>query len=303
MTGGPTPLRIVVADDQASVREGLVALLGLLPDIDVVASAANGEQAIRAVADTHPDAILLDLHMPVLDGIEATRRLAAEHPRVAIVVLTTYDDDASVLAALQAGARSYLTKAADRAEIAQALRSAVAGLAVLDPAIHAKLLQVIKRVASSTRDPYGQGNGVALTSRWDHHLSALTIRQHYRFNWFQLCKRPLAPVQVDHRVGQPADHVERTLWSIVSLPTLSVLDENLPRAVHPDLRDTRYIQKPSDSGLLKQAPNGDGLVILQRDTHCTPRPPLDEDIDTSSYCPLKSISRATKMLINTPWLA
>jgi DNA-binding NarL/FixJ family response regulator len=136
----PMPLRVVVADDQASVREGLAALLGLLPDIEVVATAANGEEAINRVGESHPDAILLDLRMPVLDGIEATRRLVREHPEVAIVVLTTYDDDTSVLAALQAGARSYLTKDADRADIAQALRSAAIGLSVLGPTVQATLV-------------------------------------------------------------------------------------------------------------------------------------------------------------------
>ena len=87
------PLRVVIADDQASVREGLVLLLGGLLDINVVGSAADGEQALALVAEQQPDAILLDLHMPVLDGIGATRRLAAEHPGVAVVVLTTYLDD------------------------------------------------------------------------------------------------------------------------------------------------------------------------------------------------------------------
>jgi len=133
-------LRIVVADDQASVREGLVVLLDLLPDIEVVAAAANGEEALAAVAEAQPDAILLDLHMPVLDGIETTRRLHHDHPEVAIVVLTTYHDDTSVLAALRAGARSYLTKDADRTEIAQALRGAVTGLSVLDPGVQAALV-------------------------------------------------------------------------------------------------------------------------------------------------------------------
>ncbi|HEY3629974.1 MAG TPA: response regulator transcription factor, partial [Jatrophihabitantaceae bacterium] len=127
-----SPLRIVVADDQAAVREGLVLLLGGLPDIDVVGAAADGERALELVAEHQPDAILLDLHMPVLDGIGATRRLTAEHPGVAIVVLTTYVDDTSVREALQAGARSYLTKDADRSEIAQALQAATRGLTVLD---------------------------------------------------------------------------------------------------------------------------------------------------------------------------
>jgi DNA-binding NarL/FixJ family response regulator len=136
----PDALRIIVADDQASVREGLVVLLDLMPGIDVVGAAANGQQALDLVAEQRPDAILLDLHMPVLDGIETTRALTADHPEVAVVILTTYSDDASALAALRAGARSYLTKDADRADIAQALRSAVLGLSVLDPVIQAALL-------------------------------------------------------------------------------------------------------------------------------------------------------------------
>ena len=134
------PLRIVIADDQASVREGLVLLLGGLPGIEVVGAAADGEQALDLVAEHKPDAILLDLHMPVLDGIGATRRLAAEHPDVAIVVLTTYADDSSGPRRAAAGARSYLTKDADHADIAQALHAAVGGLTVFDPRVHATLL-------------------------------------------------------------------------------------------------------------------------------------------------------------------
>ena len=134
------PLRVIIADDQASVREGLVLLLGLVPGIEVTAAAADGQQALDLVAEHHPDAILLDLHMPVLDGIQATRRLSAEHPQVAIVVLTTFVDDASVLAALRAGARSYLTKDADSADIGRALHSAAGGLSVLDPAVQATLV-------------------------------------------------------------------------------------------------------------------------------------------------------------------
>jgi len=143
------PLRVVIADDQASVREGLVLLLGGLPGIEVVGAAADGEQALALVAEHQPDAILLDLHMPVLDGIGATRRLTAEHPGVAIVVLTTYVDDTSVLEALRAGARSYLTKDADRTDIAQALEAAAGGLTVFDPRVHATLLAATSRAADS----------------------------------------------------------------------------------------------------------------------------------------------------------
>jgi DNA-binding NarL/FixJ family response regulator len=136
-------LRIVVADDQATIREGLVLMLGLLPDIDVVGAATNGQEAIDLVEQHRPDAILLDLHMPVLDGIETARRLTAEHPDVAIVILTTYADDSSVLAALRAGARSFLTKDADRADIAHALRSAATGLSVLDHNVQAALVAAV----------------------------------------------------------------------------------------------------------------------------------------------------------------
>ncbi|MFC1408225.1 response regulator [Streptacidiphilus sp. N1-12] len=153
MSTAPVPLRIVVADDQATVREGLVLLLGGLPDIEVVAAAADGQQALELVAEHRPDAILLDLHMPVLDGIGATRRLTAEHPDVAVVVLTTYLDDSSVLDALRAGARSYLTKDADRTDIARALHAAAGGLSVLDPRVQATLLAATGPAAAAPQLP------------------------------------------------------------------------------------------------------------------------------------------------------
>jgi DNA-binding NarL/FixJ family response regulator len=153
VTASEPPLRIIVADDQASVREGLVLLLNGLPDIEVVGAAADGEQAVELVAAHQPDAILLDLHMPVLDGIGATRRLSAEHPGVAVVVLTTYADDGSVLDALQAGARSYLTKDADRVDIARALHAAAGGLAVFDPRVQATLLAAATQSARAEPEP------------------------------------------------------------------------------------------------------------------------------------------------------
>src|ERR1700688_2211658 len=96
------PLRVVIADEEASVREGLVLLLGGLPGIDMVGAAADSSPALALAVEQQPDAVLLDLHMPVLDGIGATRRLVAEHPGVAIVVLTTFADDSTVLDALHA---------------------------------------------------------------------------------------------------------------------------------------------------------------------------------------------------------
>lgn len=136
----PDRLRIVIADDQAVVREGLEMVLDVMPELDVVAAVADGEQALAAVAEHKPDAILLDLHMPVLDGVGTTERLAREHPAVAIVVLTTHADDETIIAALRAGARGYLTKNADRREISRALHSAAAGHTILPPEVTAMLL-------------------------------------------------------------------------------------------------------------------------------------------------------------------
>ena len=169
------PLRVVIADDQASVREGLVLLLGGLPGIEVVGAAADGEQAIAAVAEHHPDAILLDLNMPVLDGIGATRRLVAEHPRVAIVVLTTYVDDANVLEALKAGARSYMTKDADRTDIARALQAAAAGLTVFDPRVHDTLLAATSSATPSLAEAPPPGPGARPDGLTEREAEILTL--------------------------------------------------------------------------------------------------------------------------------
>ena len=104
------PIRVLIADDQGLVREGLATLLAAQDGIEVAATAADGQQAV-ALCDRHlPDVVLMDLRMPQLDGVEATRQIRSAHPQIEIVVLTTYADDASILGALQAGARGYLTK-------------------------------------------------------------------------------------------------------------------------------------------------------------------------------------------------
>jgi DNA-binding NarL/FixJ family response regulator len=136
---------VVVADDQAAVRDALATMLDLLPDIEVVATAADGESALRCVADHDPDVVLMDLHMPGVDGVEATRRIAAAHPRTRVVVLTTYADDDSILAALSAGALGYLTKESGREEIQRGLIAAAAGQAVLDPDVHSRLVRAAGR--------------------------------------------------------------------------------------------------------------------------------------------------------------
>lgn len=134
-------LRVVLADDQTVVRDGLVTLLRLLPGIDVVGAASDGEEAVRLVAEHRPDVLLVDLRMPRCDGVEATARVRAEHPETEVVVLTTYTDDDSVLAALRAGARGFLTKDADAEAIARALHAAAAGQSTVDGEVQRRLVE------------------------------------------------------------------------------------------------------------------------------------------------------------------
>jgi DNA-binding NarL/FixJ family response regulator len=136
-------IRVLAADDQRVVREGLAMLLGLLPDVEVVGTAADGEEVLALAAELRPDVILMDLRMPRMDGVEATRRLRERDPAVKVVVLTTYADDRSVLDALRAGALGYLTKDAGAAEIQQALHRVASGQAALDPAVQLHLVEAI----------------------------------------------------------------------------------------------------------------------------------------------------------------
>ena len=152
MTENPEPVTVVVADDQAAVREGLVLLLGTLPGITVVGQAEDGVAAVETVVATQPQVVLMDLNMPRCDGVEATRRIRADHPGTQVVVLTTYSDDESILGALQAGALGYLTKDATRAEIGRAVLAAAAGQAVLDPAVQQRLLSAAVRAPAAQPD-------------------------------------------------------------------------------------------------------------------------------------------------------
>ena len=128
-------IRVMLADDQRVVREGLGTLLGLLDGIELVATAADGEEAVALAHEHDPDIVLMDLRMPRVDGIEAIRRLAALGDRPRAIALTTYADDASVLGALRAGARGYLTKDAGAEEIRAAVEAVARGEAALDPSV------------------------------------------------------------------------------------------------------------------------------------------------------------------------
>ena len=135
------PARVVVADDQTVVREGIVMLLGLLPGVEVVGAAGDGDEAVALVAELAPDVVLMDLRMPRCDGVEATRRIRTDHPGTQVVVLTTYADDESLFPALRAGARGYLTKDAGGEEIVRAVHSVLSGDAGLSPSVQRRLLE------------------------------------------------------------------------------------------------------------------------------------------------------------------
>lgn len=145
--------RVVVVDDHALFRDGLIALLGSLDDVEVVGEAGDGAEAVEVVAEVRPDVVVMDLHMPVMNGVEATRRILADQPDVAVLVLTMLQDDANVFAAIDAGARGYLLKESGRAELRRALDAVGAGQAILDSAVAATVLAGAAASGAGGADP------------------------------------------------------------------------------------------------------------------------------------------------------
>jgi DNA-binding NarL/FixJ family response regulator len=143
----PSSIRVLVTDDHASFRAGLRALLATAPDVDVVGEAATGEAAVRETGALQPDVVLMDIDMPELDGVEATRRIVDGQPHVAVVVLTMLEDDETVFSAVRAGARGYLLKGARRAEILRAVRAAASGEAIFGPGVARRLVDFFARPA------------------------------------------------------------------------------------------------------------------------------------------------------------
>ncbi len=140
MTAAGAKIRVLIVDDQRVVRDGLVLLIGMLDGIEVVGAARDGAEAVRLAGQLRLDVVLMDLSMPVLDGVAATRMLRERVPGIEVLVLTTYADDASVFPALRAGARGYLTKDADSDQVEAAIHHVNAGRAWLDPVIQARLV-------------------------------------------------------------------------------------------------------------------------------------------------------------------
>ena len=144
-------LRLLLVDDQALFREGLRTLLGLQADFEIAGEAANGEEAVALVRRLLPDVVLMDLRMPVLGGVEATRRITAEAPAVRVIVLTTFEEDEEVFAALRAGAAGYLLKASPSAKLCEAIRLAARGESLLEPSVAAKVVAEFARIGD--REP------------------------------------------------------------------------------------------------------------------------------------------------------
>jgi DNA-binding NarL/FixJ family response regulator len=146
-------IRVLIADDQALFREGLRTLLGAHADLEVVAEAANGEEAVLMAGTSRPDVVLMDLRMPVLDGVAATRRLTAARATCRVIALTTFDDDESVFDALRAGAVGYLLKDVGSARLVEAIRAAAHGESFLQPAIASKVLAEFNRLSRAAPPP------------------------------------------------------------------------------------------------------------------------------------------------------
>jgi DNA-binding NarL/FixJ family response regulator len=147
-------IRVVVADDHPIVRAGLTALLSSLPDMDVVGTATTGREAIREAVTSRPDVALLDLKMPDLDGVAAIREISRVAPEVGVLVLTMYEDDDSVFAAMRAGARGYLVKGVEQEDIARAIRSVAAGEAIFGPGVAQRVLGFLTAPAPKTQVPF-----------------------------------------------------------------------------------------------------------------------------------------------------
>ncbi len=145
------PVRVLLVDDQSLFREALATLLGTRTEVQVVGEAGDGVQALRVCEVLRPDVVLMDLHMPVLDGIAATRRLRVEQPEVRVLALTTFDDDEDVFEALRAGALGYLLKDVSSDRLVEALLAAARGESVLQPSVAAKVVARLAQLDAASR--------------------------------------------------------------------------------------------------------------------------------------------------------
>ena len=180
-----TQIRLLIADDHPVVRDGLRGMLENQPDLEVTGEAADGEAALHLAVETRPDLILMDLRMPVMDGVTAIREIKARCPGIQVLVLTTYDSDADILPAIEAGATGYMLKDSSREELYRAIRAAARGETVLAPTVAAKLIGRIRFPAEeklSSRElevlqlVAGGASNSDIASRL--HISQATVKSH-----------------------------------------------------------------------------------------------------------------------------
>lgn len=200
-------IRVVIADDHAVVRTGLAQLVDTFDGVELVGAATNGEEAVALVHDRAPDVVLMDLEMPVLDGIEATRRIKDEHPEVAVVVLTSFSDRERILGALDAGAVGYLLKDAEPDELARAIRAAARGEAPLDPKA-ARTLLVAHRGAVSAAETLSQREREVLTMVAQGHPSKVIAQR------LEISEKTVKAhlTSVFRRIGV-SDRTQAALWA------------------------------------------------------------------------------------------
>lgn len=195
-------IRVLVVDDQRMLRESFAVLLGVQPDIEVVGEAGNGEEAVRRARDLRPDVVMMDIRMPVLDGLEATRQILAHDRSVKVIMLTTFDEDEYVHEAIRVGAKGFLLKDSSAHQLADAIRTTVSGGAVLAPSVTNRLMEDFHQRS-------------AVPSSCPERLSALTNQE---INVLGLIARGMSNAEIAGRltVGEQTvkTHVSRILMKL-----------------------------------------------------------------------------------------
>jgi DNA-binding NarL/FixJ family response regulator len=209
------PIRVVVADDHLFYREGVRTMLGATPDLEVIGEAETGEEAIAIVATLQPDVVLMDIKMPGVNGIEATRRIVQSSPHVGVLVVTMFDDDDSVFAAIRAGARGYLLKDASLAEVVRAVTAVSHGEAIFSPAIAQRLMHYFAQ-------PRGSAPPAAFPELTDREYEILTLIAKRQSNADIAARLVLSPKTVRNHVSnifsklQVADRAEAIMAARVA---------------------------------------------------------------------------------------
>ncbi len=204
------PTRILIADDHTLLRDGLRALLASIPDVEVLGEAATGKEALRLATELQPDVILMDIQMPDMNGIEATRQILRTSPHMGIIILTMFKDDDSVFAAMRAGARGYVLKGADQAVLLRAVRAVANGESLFSPEIATRLIQFFANLKPSAPELFPElttrereilaliAEGAANTDIAEKLvLSMKTVRNHVSniFNKLQVADRAQAAIR------------------------------------------------------------------------------------------------------------